>query len=144
MDDDDPTQCAPMEHLGLVYDPAAPESLVLARDPNKVIEVTKCLTRCSGSLVVRSKLATAFVRPLWDWASPLRAPGTFGDAVQLFEAIAHPTVSWWCKGRFWSQDIENHPVFGVAVRCLCGASRVLPHCGPHTFAAIQAHAAALH
>jgi hypothetical protein len=75
---------------------------------------------------IRSRLTTAFVRPLLDWASPLMAPGTFQDASLLFNAICKPTVSWWCEARFWAQQVDNHPLFGVAIRGLLNAFKILP------------------
>ena len=133
----------PIEHLGLTFDPARPAPLGV-RDPTKKEEAVARLHRCPGSCEVRAKLTTAFVRPLFDWASPLLPPGTIQEATNLFQAIAHSTVSWWCQPRFWAQQIENHPCFGVAIRGLCASYRVLNNKCPHIVKALDRHAKVLH
>ena len=134
----------PIEHLGLTFDPARPEAPLGVRDPTKKEEAVARLHRCPGSCEVRAKLTTAFVRPLFDWASPLLPPGTIQEATNLFQAIAHSTVSWWCQPRFWAQQIENHPCFGVAIRGLCASYRVLNNKCPHIVKALDRHAKVLH
>ena len=114
-----------MEHLGIKYQPSNCKSPVFPRDPLKKQEAVVRLSRCPGSIDVRSKLATAFIQPLQDWASPLIAPGTKAEAKQLFRAITHCTSTWWCQARFWCQHIELHPVLGVALRGICNMPRVL-------------------
>ena len=88
---------SPIEHLGLTFDPSRPEAPLGVRDPKKKEEAVERVHRCPGSSYVRAKLTTAFVRPLFDWASPLLPPGNLQDAMDLFQAIAHSTVSWWCQ-----------------------------------------------
>lgn len=92
---------------------------------------------------IRSRLTTAFVRPLLDWASPLMAPGTFQDASLLLNAICKPTVSWWCEARFWAQQVDNHPLFGVAIRGLLNAFKILPTACSKIRSVLLLHAQAL-
>ena len=134
----------PIEHLGLTFDPARPGAPLGVQDPTKKEKAVARLHRCPGSCDVRAKFTTAFVRPLFDWASPLLPPGTIQEATNLFQAIAHSTVSWWCQPRFWAQQIENHPCFGVAIRGLCASYRVLNNKCPHIVKALDRHAKVLH
>ena len=114
-----------MEHLGLRHNPAQVEAPITSRDPFKRKEVVDRLNLCPGTIQVRSKLATAFVRPLEDWASPFMAPAASQETKSLFRAISHASTNWWCQGRFWSQQVDNHPAFGVAIKGLCNAPAFL-------------------
>ena len=100
-----------MEHLGLKHNLADPHGPILPRDAVKRDDVVDRLFTCPGTIQVRSKLATAFVRPLADWASPFMSPGSQDQVKSLFRAITHATTKWWCYGRFWCQHVENHPCF---------------------------------
>ena len=133
-----------MEHLGLRHDPARLDAPVTSREPNKRKEVVDRLRLCPGTIQVRSRLTTAFVRPLDDWASPFMAPGTSEDAKALFRAISHASTTWWCYGRFWCQQVDNHPAFGVAIRGLCCCPAFLQTPSPQLTAVLKRHAEVLH
>ena len=86
---------------------------------------------------------TAFVRPLQDWASPLMAPAASQETKSLFRAISHASTTWWCYGRFWSQQVDNHPAFGVAIRGLCNAPAFLNAPSSQLTSALNRHAEVL-
>ena len=92
---------------------------------------------------MRSKLATAFIQPLQDWASPLITPGTTAEAKQLFRAITRCTSTWWCQARFWCQRIELHPVVGIALRGICNMPRVLNNSCERVLFLLRTHCNAL-
>jgi len=118
-----------LEHLGLTYGPNNLQSPVLPRDSAKIQDALARLAHCPGNMETRSRLATAFIQPLFDWASPLMFPGTSKDAQMLFQGITHARAAWWCQPRFWAQHIELHRVFGTSIRALCNAGRVLNYLG---------------
>ena len=116
-----------MESLGLKYNPAKNTSPVEARDSQKLEMCVQRFSCCPGSISTRGRLATAFVKPLQDWASPLMTPGSLQAAREPFRAIANASATWWCQARFWVQHIDLHPCYGVAIRGLCNASQLLQH-----------------
>ena len=132
-----------MEHLGLKHNLADPHGPILPRDAVKREDVVDRLFTCPGTIQVRSKLATAFVRPLEDWASPFMSPGSQDQVKSLFRAITHATTKWWCYGRFWCQQVENHPAFGVAIRGLCNGPGLLSSASRQLSAALARHASVL-
>ena len=126
-----------MEHLGLKYNPNKSTSPVEARDSQKLDLCVQKLSRCPGSISTRGRLATAFIKPLQDWASPLMSPGSLQAARELFRAITNASSSWWCQARFWAQHVDLHPRYGVAIRGLCNASQLLQHCSSRLTHSIQ-------
>ena len=132
-----------MEHLGLKHNLADPRGPILPRDAVKREDVVGRLFTCPGTIQVRSKLATAFVRPLEDWASPFMSPGSQDQVKSLFRAITHASTKWWCYGRAWCQQVENHPAFGVAIRGLCNGRGLLSSASGQLSAALARHASVL-
>ena len=142
--DDPTTNGCVLEHLGIKYNPAEQNSPITPKDPTKVENAVARLAQCPGTIDVRGKLATAFIRPLQNWATPLFSSGSDKDAKALFRAIVHPKATWWCQARFWCQHIDLHPKFGVAIEGLCTSYRVLQFPGRRLTTAIMKRCADLH
>ena len=126
-----------MEHVGLKSNPDKSSSPVEARDSQKLEMCVQRLSRCPGSISTRGRLATAFIKPLQDWASPLISPGSMQAARELFSAITNASSKWWCQAGFWVQHIDLHPRYGVAIRGLCNASQLLQHFSTRLMHSIQ-------
>ncbi|CAE7804221.1 GAPC1 [Symbiodinium sp. CCMP2592] len=127
----------PLEHLGLRHDPGRPHQLTHVRDPDKAPDAIARLGNCPGGIPMRCRLATAFINPLFDWASPLLPPGSAEDVSRLFRALTNAKATWWCKNRFWCQHIDLHPRFAVAIRALCNAAAVINTPSPHLDALLK-------
>ena len=141
--DPPPLQGFPLEHLGLRHNPGRPDQLTQVRDPDKAPDAISRLGRCPGGIPMRCRLATAFINPLFDWASPLLPPGSADDVTRLFQALTNAKATWWCKNRLWCQHIDLHPKFAVAIRGLCNAANVINFPSPHLDALLKQHASIL-
>ena len=53
------------------------------------------------------------------------------------------STTWWCYGRFWCQQVDNHPTLGVAIRGLCSAPTFLRTPSLQLTAALKRHAEVL-
>ena len=71
------------------------------------------------------------------------APAASQETKSLFRAISHASTTWWCYGRFWIQQVDNHPAFGVAIRGLCNAPAFLNAPSSQLTAALNRHAEVL-
>jgi hypothetical protein len=72
------------------------------------------------------RLAAAFVRPHFTWASPLQHPPPEDLAHQLMHAVLLTRCSWYCAGRWWADRIQLHPAISAGLQAFKPAFRGLP------------------
>ena len=117
-----------IEHLGLLTQPMLPDAPILPRGGwKKVGKVIAHLAALPGPASVRERLAAAFVRPHFTWASPLQHPPPADLAHQLLHAVLLTRCSWYCAGRWWADRIQLHPAISAGLQAFKPAFRGLPH-----------------
>ena len=116
-----------IEHLGLLTQPMLAQAPILPRGGwKKVGNVITHLAALPGPAAVRERLAAAFVRPHFTWASPLQHPPPETVAHQLRKAILLTRCSWYCAGRWWADRIQLHPAISAGLQAFKPAFRGLP------------------
>lgn len=133
----------PIEHLGLrvVYD--RPDMPIVPKDEWAKY---KCLVQrirfIPGTILVREKLAQAYIVPMTTWAGPL-----FSDppdlSRELMCSIIKTSNDWWCLARWYADRISLHLVLGTAARGLLAANSILEFWSLHSEYAIGRHVAVL-
>ena len=93
----------------------------------KVAKVIEHLAALPGPASVRERLAAAFVRPHFTWASPLQHPPPADLAHQLLRAVLQIRCSWYCAGRWWADRIQLHPAISAVLQAFKPAFRGLPY-----------------
>ena len=116
-----------IEHLGLLTQPMLAEAPILPRGGwKKVGNVIAHLAALPGPAAIRERLAAAFVRPHFTWASPLQHPPPEDLAHKLRQAILLTHCSWYCAGRWWADRIQLHPAISAGLQAFKPAFRGLP------------------
>ncbi len=106
-----------IEHLGLLTQPMLPDAPILPRGGwQKVGKVIAHLAALLGPVVVRERLAAAFVRPHFTWACPIQHPPPADLARQLLRAILLTRCSWYCAGRWWADRIQLPPAISAGLQ----------------------------
>ena len=128
---DESTDCT-IEHLGLVVHPTNANHPILPRAGWEKAEVMIAnLSRCPGTMAVRERLAMAFIRPQFAWASPLLALPPKNYADQLRRSIIKTRCTWWCPARWWAERIALHPRYGTAILGLKTAKTLVNYPSEH-------------
>lgn len=128
-----------VEHLGTMVQPARPAGPRRPKDDYaRAHGVLDGLARAPGGIAVRARLAAAFVRPHFTWCAPLHDAPSAGTVERAFRAIVRPTATWWCRRRFWADNVALHPQYAAAA---AGLRAVGPLCheGGHLRRAVVAH-----
>ena len=91
-DDEEPSR---VEHLGLTAVPTNVHEPILPKHGwEKLYHAIKILHTIPGGFQLRIRLAVAYIRPLWDWASPILAPVPADVPNLLRRAILRTRCSW--------------------------------------------------
>ena len=86
-----------VEHLGLTCIPCDPEAPILPRgDWSKLERAIKILKTIPGAQKNREICLGAYVKPLWNWASPIVDPAPEKFIGMIFRATIRARCSWWC------------------------------------------------
>ncbi|CAK0790040.1 unnamed protein product [Prorocentrum cordatum] len=84
-----------IEHLGVLATPTDSSFGIIPRQGWAKLETSiAVLASIPGSNQVRLKLAFAYIRPLWLWASPLVIPPPIKYARTLARAVWHTGCTW--------------------------------------------------
>ena len=133
-----------IEHLGLRIDMAHHTAPITSRFAwDHVLQSIDRLSRCPGGASMRLRLAAAYIRPLFDWASPFHRSPNKETTQALYKAITTTRCTWWCHARWWCERVNCHPALGVAIRAIISGGRVLAWPSQALTTALHAHARAL-
>ena len=104
-----------IEHLGIEATPDDPTVPILpAAGWGKLAACLKKIGSIGGSSrATRKKLVACYAKPLWSWASPLFSLPPKETVAAAMKAIVNSKAKWWCKGQFWADHIEYHPIFSA-------------------------------
>ncbi|CAK0855080.1 unnamed protein product [Prorocentrum cordatum] len=84
-----------IEHLGVRCVPVDPSIHIVPRTKWEKVETGICiLATVPGSSLVRIRLACAYIRPLWPWASPVVVPPPTTYAKQLATTRWRTSTTW--------------------------------------------------
>ena len=133
-----------VEHLGVVAtitNLCRPVSL--RGGWQRVFDLFSLLPRLPGGLTVREAAARCFIKPVWSWCLPYLQVPPQALAKHAMQALLCTACTWWCRGRFWVDRIDLHPVFGTAVAALQAAVSTPAAAWRAARPALEAYAAAL-
>ena len=82
-------------------------------------------------MAVRERLAMAFIRPQFAWASPLLTLPPKHYADQLRRSIIQTRCTWWCAARWWAERVALHPRYGTAILGLKTAKTLINYSSEH-------------
>lgn len=132
-----------VEHLGLrVQGNPQADALKLPapRDGwGPTMDLVRRLASIPGSAAVRERLAAVFIGPRMHWAAPLIEPPPPEMEKELRRAVLATACTWWCRGRWWCDRVELHPVLGTALRALKRARGVAGKPSAMVREALRAH-----
>ena len=100
-----------IEHIGVSCVPDDPQEPILPRDGWGKLQATiRAIGGLPGSAKVREGLIAAYAKPLWGWAAPLFALPPKQTSHDIMRACLRSGCTWWCRGRWWADRAEIHPV----------------------------------
>ena len=82
-----------------------------------------------GGYPLRLTTALYYIRPLFTWCAPLhyQPPTEIVDA--MYNGLTQLRTTWWCKRRFWCDNLIVHPAFASTTQAL-KAIKPFNHDGP--------------
>ena len=102
----------PIEHLGLAVIPGNPNAAILPRGGwERLYTTISRIGSLPGSARVRENLIAAYAKPLWSWPLPLVTFPPDDVAHKIFRAVLRSGCTWWCRGRWWAQRVQLHPLY---------------------------------
>jgi hypothetical protein len=113
---------ASVEHLGLVTEPCASKPAHMRSGyPDEVVEK---ITQVPGGAFMRTMALTVYVMPKILWAAPLTVLPPVGKEKRIMEVALKTRCTWWCRGRWFMDNLSVHPRLVAAVRILGSTYRV--------------------
>ncbi|CAK0851957.1 unnamed protein product [Prorocentrum cordatum] len=129
-----------VEHLGVMCDPARARIPITPGGGWSELEAgIQILKTFPGRADARERIALAYLRPLWMWATPFLEPVPQPLVGALFQAIQKTRCSWWCSSRWWARRAYLHPRFSPALQTLKVIRSPLLVSSVHLRHALRAH-----
>ena len=125
-----PGNATTVEHLGTTTEPLNANAATQPRKGfTRALDKIKELSHVPGGFSLRLKTALYYIRPLFTWCAPLhyQPPAEIVDA--MYNGLTQIRTTWWCKRRFWCDNLIVHPAFASTTQAL-KAIKPLNHDGP--------------
>jgi hypothetical protein len=105
-----------VEHLGFLTEPQGMlPALLRGGFPDAYVEA---VAQVPGGAFLRAQAMALYVMPKFLWGAPLAALPAAGKEDRVMEVVLKTRCTWWCKGRWFIDNLNLHPRLMMAIRIL--------------------------